>query len=58
LDQRFSGNFIVAVALLGIFTHIYRQWPIIHWWRWWSGALAAWHHWCGRSQISTGINRM
>ena len=56
LDQRFSRNFIGAVALLGIFTYICRQRPIIHWWRWWSGALAAWHHWCGRSQNSTGIN--
>jgi len=56
VDQRFSGNFIGARALLGIFTCICRQRPIIHWWRWWSGALAAWHRWCGRSQNSTGIN--
>ena len=56
VDQRFSGNFIGVEALLGIFIYICRQQPIIHWWRWWSGAPAAWHHWCGRSQNSTGIN--
>ena len=56
LDQRFSGNFIGAGALLGIFTYICRQRPTIHWWRWWSRAPEAWHHWCGRSQNSTGSN--
>jgi len=30
VDQRFSGNFIDAGALLGIFTYIRRQRPIIH----------------------------
>jgi len=54
LIQRF--NFIGAGALPGIFTYICRQGPTIHWWRWWSGAQAAWHHRCGRSQNSTGVN--
>jgi len=51
--------FIGTGALLGIFAYICRQQPIlhcIHWWRWRSGAPAAWHHWCGRSQNSIGIN--
>jgi len=30
VDQRFSGNFIGARALLGVFTYICRQRPIIH----------------------------
>jgi len=49
-------NAIGTAALLGIFAYICRQRPIIHWWRWRSGAPAAWHHWCGRSQNLTGIN--
>jgi len=51
--------FIGTGALLGIFAFIYRQRPIIHcvhWWKWQSGAPAAWHHWCGRNQNSTEIN--
>ena len=59
VDQRCSGNFVGAAALLGIFAYICRQRPVIHciqWWRLRSGALAAWHHWCGRSQNWTGIN--
>jgi len=56
VDQRFSENFIGTGALLGIVTYICRQRPVIHWWRWRSGAPTAWHHWCGRSQNSTGLN--
>jgi len=51
--------FIGTRALLGIFAYICRQRPVIdgiHWWRWRSGAPAAWRHWCGHSQNSTGIN--
>ena len=51
--------FIGTGALLGIFAYICRQRPVIdciHWWRWRSGAPAAWHHWCGHSQNSIGIN--
>ena len=51
--------FIGTGALLGIFAYICRQRPIIrciHWWRCRIGAPAAWHHRCGRSQNSTGIN--
>jgi len=42
--------------LLGIFAYIFRQRTIIHWWRWLSGAPAAWHHCCWRRQNSTGID--
>ena len=48
--QRCSGNFIGAGAVLDMYAYICRQRPVIHWWRWRSGAPAAWHHWCGRSQ--------
>jgi len=34
--QGCGGNFTGAGALLGIFA--YKQWPIIHWWRWRGGA--------------------
>ena len=44
-----------AGPLLGIFAYILRQRTIIHWWRLGSGAPAAWHHCCWRSQSSTGI---
>ena len=53
VDQRCSGNIIGAGTLLGVFAYICGQRPVIHyihWWRWWSGAPAAWHHWCWRSQ--------
>jgi len=45
-----------ARPLLGIFAYIFRQRTIVHWWRWLSGAQAAWHHFCWRRQSSTGIN--
>jgi len=52
--------FIGTRALLGIFAYICRLClsviDCIHWWRWRSGASAAWRHWCGHSQNSTGIN--
>ena len=44
VDQRCSRNFTGTGALLGIFAYIYKQLFIIHWWRWRSGAPAAWHH--------------
>ena len=59
MRRRWREIFIGTGALLGIFAYICRQRPIIHcihWWKWRSGAPAAWHHWCGRSQNSTGIN--